>query len=145
MAMVCLISFEAYSRNPHNLQNLLNLLSFCCLQSMEVFGPHEQILLNVHRCELLDQVDGDLVEGGAIAGQCQTAGAETGLAQAAAYRLRAQLLTLAAQFEEAVRLAPDFGREGVFPCIAAEGECRFDYHGVDRVCPLGAMLLVLGL
>ena len=61
---------EAGSKILHNLHNLLNLLVFCHLGVVEVLGLREQILLNVHRRELLNQGDGDLIEGQAIAGQC---------------------------------------------------------------------------
>jgi hypothetical protein len=60
---------EAGSKILHNLHNLLSLLVFCRLGVVEVLSLREQILLNVHRRELLNQGDGDLIEGQAIAGQ----------------------------------------------------------------------------
>jgi hypothetical protein len=68
---------EAYSINLHNLHDLIKPLIFFHLRAMEVLGPRKQILLNVHRGELLDQCDSGLVERQAIAGQGQAAGAET--------------------------------------------------------------------
>ena len=41
---------------------------------MEVLGFREEILLNMHRGELLDKGDRHLVEGQAVAGRGQTAG-----------------------------------------------------------------------